>query len=136
MTCAETSGFLFRHDCGRDAQAQCQLCGKPICAMHTRAAEAQIFCITCLKKWLEGRPAEQQQAAQQAAQQPLEQQRRVYYGSPWYTYDDPYWYTSRHYPTYHEHDFTAQDRKAFQATPAEAGTAGPAEAFETDKEAS
>jgi len=148
MTCGETAGFLFHHDCGREADANCHLCGKFICRMHTRVAEGQIFCIACLKRYLADRPAaaEQQiqqpaQAAQQQIQQPAQaaQQARQapYAASPWYVYDDPYWYTDTHYPHYHEHDLTSQDRKAFEATPETAGAAGPAEeAFETDKTAS
>lgn len=133
MICGETSGFLFHHDCGREADANCHLCGKAICAMHTRTAEGQIFCITCLKRYLKDRPG-----AEQAVEQPAVQaQRRPYGASAWYTYDDPYWYTDMHCPQYHEHDFTSEDRKAFEAAPPAAeGTGAAEEAFETDKEAS
>ena len=142
MTCGETSGFLFKHDCGREAAANCHLCGKAVCALHTRTAEGQIFCITCLKRWLEGRPEEekqqvlQQQAQQQAAQQPSQQP--AYYSSPWYTYDDPYWYTDYHYPHYHHYhdrDFTPADRSAFEPS-AQPAPAAAEEAFEKDKLAS
>ena len=135
MTCGETAGFLFHHDCGREADANCHLCGKFVCRMHTRFAEGQIFCITCLKRYLAERPAAEQgpeQPAQQAAEQA---QQPSYRSSPWYTYDDPFWYTDRHYPHYHEHDLTSEDRKAFETTPQPAaGTAE--EAFETDQTAS
>ena len=147
MTCGETTGFLVHHDCGREAAAHCHLCGKAVCAMHTRTAEAQIYCITCLKRWLEGRPAEErqqilqqqaQQQAQQAQQQPYPQ-RPYYYGSPWYYYDDPYWYTDYHYSHYHHHyhdyDFTPADRAAFEPAAQPAPAAGQ-ETFETDKLAS
>lgn len=141
MNCAETSGFLFHHDCGREADATCQLCGKFVCALHTRTAEGQILCITCLKRFLKdrGTPPGQQPAQPQQPQQPARQglQEAAYYSSPWYTYDDPYWYTDRHYPSYHEHDFTAEDRKAFETGPQPGvGTGAAEEAFETDKEAS
>lgn len=137
MTCGETAGFLFHHDCGREADANCHLCGKFICRLHTRTAEAQIFCITCLKRYLADRPAEAQQAVQQPAETAEQADQRSYRSSPWYVYDDPYWYTDRHYPHYHEHDLTSEDRKAFETTPQPAAEAGPAEeAFETDKTAS
>lgn len=136
MNCSETAGFLFQHDCGRTADANCHLCGKGICAMHTRTTEGQIFCITCLKRYHKDRQLAPEQAAAAAAV-PQAQQAR-YGATPWYTYDDPYWYTDHHYPRYHEHDFTAEDRAAFEATPepADAGTGAAEEAFETQKEAS
>ena len=140
MTCGETSGFLFSHECGREAAANCHLCGKSICSMHARTTEGQIFCITCLKRYLRERPAAAQAHTpeEQPAGTPEEQARRRSFGvSPWYMYDDPYWYTSRHYPSYHAHEFTSEDRTAFEATPEAAAAAGGAEEkFETEKEAS
>ncbi len=139
MNCGETSGFLFSHDCGREAAANCNLCGKSICAMHTRTTDGQIFCITCLKRYVQerakgGAVGEQPQEAGSPEEQ---QQRRVYGASPWYSYDDPYWYTSRHYPSYHGTDFTSEDRAAFEAVPGPAeAPLGAEEAFETEKEAS
>ncbi len=136
MTCGETAGFLFHHDCGREADANCHLCGKFICRMHTRVAEGQIFCIACLKRYLADRPQAAEQQVQQPADAAQQARQAPYAASPWYVYDDPYWYTDTHYPRYHEHDLSSQDREAFEATET-AGAAGPAEeAFETDKTAS
>jgi len=131
MICAETAGFLFHHDCGREADAHCSVCGKAVCALHTRTAQGSLFCITCLKKFMLDRP---QLAGEPSQPQPAAAQARPYASSPWYTYDDPYWYTRTHYPSYHEHDFAAEDRKAFEAAAPPAS--GAEEAFETDREAS
>ncbi len=149
MNCGETAGFLFRHECGREADATCQLCGKAICALHTRPVQAQILCIDCVKRAYPMGPPEQPapgadaQPAQPAvpgqpgapAQPPGTQPRSTPYDSPWYTYDDPYWYTSSHYPRYHHTDFTTADRQAFEPQAAGAGK-GADDAFETDPSAS
>lgn len=151
MNCGETAGFLFRHECGREADATCQLCGKPICALHTRPVQAQILCIDCVKRVYPAGPPEQQLpgAAPQPGPTPgvpgqpgapvqpaaATQQPGSRYDSPWYTYDDPYWYTSRHYPRYHHTDFTTDDRRAFDPQAAGAGK-GADQGFETDASAS
>ena len=144
MTCGETSGFLFKHDCGHEAAANCQLCGKGICPLHTRTTDGQILCITCLKRYMAERGAAAQAPGEEALAGPGQPagtagaagaRRSLYAGSPWYSYDDPYWYTDRYYPAYHQSEFTREDRTAFD-TGESGGGAAAEEAFETDKEAS
>jgi hypothetical protein len=46
--CQETSGFLFKHRCGRPSFMTCLTCRKPICAQHARAVKPEGFrCIAC-----------------------------------------------------------------------------------------
>lgn len=46
--CQETSGFLFKHRCGRPSFMTCMTCFKPICAQHARPAAPEGFrCIAC-----------------------------------------------------------------------------------------
>ena len=46
--CQETSGFLFKHRCGRPSFMTCVTCGKPICAQHARKVPPESFrCIAC-----------------------------------------------------------------------------------------
>lgn len=48
--CNETSGFLFRHECGEMPMRQCQLCGKPLCEKHAYETVDGSMCTTCFKK--------------------------------------------------------------------------------------
>ncbi len=150
MNCAETAGFLFHHDCGREMAATCQLCGKAVCEMHTRMINAQILCIGCAKRtFADGLPPQAAPTAQTglpvqaapSAQTGVTPQagatppaRPTYYNSPWYSHDDPFWYTDRHYHSYHTHDFTRDDRQAFDQP--QQGTTPTEQGFETDPSAS
>jgi hypothetical protein len=45
--CNETSGFLFKHDCGFLASNVCAACLKPICDAHSCATDGRILCRRC-----------------------------------------------------------------------------------------
>lgn len=49
LVCADRSGFLFAHACDRPAAGVCTVCGKPICAQHTRVGATGPTCIGCLR---------------------------------------------------------------------------------------
>ncbi len=59
--CAERSGFLFKHNCDRMAEHECQQCGKKICQRHTvsttsgeevvgASSALSLACTTCAKQ--------------------------------------------------------------------------------------
>ena len=49
LGCADRSGFLFAHACDRPAAGACTMCGKPICAEHTRIGTQGPTCVSCLR---------------------------------------------------------------------------------------
>jgi hypothetical protein len=118
--CAEQSGFLFPHPCGRLAIQACSRCAKPICAQHTIADRSgNLHCITC---------------AQDAQTSVGWADDDVYLSSP-------YFYHRHHYPRYHDHaaeaydphDFTEGDQAALtgQEGAGGGGDFGP-DTFEDD----
>ncbi|MGL4551539.1 MAG: hypothetical protein ACRC33_10160 [Gemmataceae bacterium] len=75
--CQETSGFLFKHGCGRPSFLTCGLCHKPVCAQHARPAAPEGFrCIACA---LAGGPPPAEDTSAE------------------WDDDDPYFYSGRHH---------------------------------------
>jgi hypothetical protein len=115
--CAERSGFLFPHRCGRDAVGACSRCQKAICRQHTiRGGAGEALCTTCARiAW---------------------RQRQWQYDD-----DDPYFYASRYYPDYYRdasegpdpNDFTEGDQAALAGDTDYEGTGGDfGDSFEDD----
>lgn len=49
--CEERAGFLFPHDCDREAVARCDECRKAICLDHRHGADSRDLCTTCAGKY-------------------------------------------------------------------------------------
>ena len=101
--CQDRSGFLFSHDCPRNASAMCTRCGMGLCEQHSHMLDAEVLCTSCAKQ------AREEDSEHEGDSEP----------SGWE--DDPYLYSSYHYEGYgyygrgywgHEHDphdFTEAD---------------------------
>lgn len=115
--CAETSGFLFSHKCGEMAVQKCSGCNKYICARHSVTDQQRLLCTSCAKGQLNSQAPNR------------------------YDDNDPYFYSSVYYPSYHQYrfgqhynrDFNESDEQALEGKPAERSDV---QAFENDVGAS
>lgn len=125
--CNDKSGFLFSHACWNPPTGECSHCGKPICDDHTKWANDQPFCASCVKREIQ-----------------RSQRQGVHHG---HDYHDPYFYGSHHYPgygyyrpgywgysTYHHH--TRHDPHDFTEADAESLAQETDEDFETEMDES
>jgi len=105
MNCAEESGFLFKHPCGRLATGQCPKCRKAICNEHYHPTPYGPMCTSCARE---------------------EVKRSRSQHTPWHGWDDsPYLYDTYYYrgynqfgrghwgSEYYESDFNEGDGSAF-----------------------
>jgi len=102
--CQYKVGFLSLKHCENQAQNQCFMCNKQVCALHSRDLEGTKVCLECFAERSKTNPANE-------ADEEAIRRGRIYRdrGYRTYYYDDDYYYYNRHKS--HENDRQSEKSK-------------------------